>query len=216
MSYHVRRMKEFDIVQVSEIDREAFPTQYPPPNFKKDLNKGVIRYLVAFEENGAVLNDVETKEKDTGMDPPGFLSRIKGIFEKENHPSRGAITGINNDILGYAAMWLMVDEAHLTSIAVKETHRRRGIGELLLNSIIDLAFELNAQIVTLEVRESNLAAQGLYQKYGFAKVGIRRGYYSDDGEDAIIMTADDIFSASYQDMLQGLRQKSGFEADLKE
>ncbi|MFC1925787.1 ribosomal protein S18-alanine N-acetyltransferase, partial [Chloroflexota bacterium] len=115
----------------------------------------------------------------------------------------------NHNILGYASMWLMVDEAHLTSIAVRETHRRRGVGELLLISIIDLAMHLKAQIVTLEVRSSNLAAQALYEKYGFIEVGLRRGYYSDDGEDAVIMTAENIASAFYQARLEDLRHRCG-------
>ena len=65
MSYNVRPMQDFDITQVSEIDREAFPTQYPPPNFKKDLNKGVIRYLVAFDENGAPGNQTVAGKMET-------------------------------------------------------------------------------------------------------------------------------------------------------
>lgn len=216
MSYRIRPMQEFDIYQVSEIDREAFPTQYPPPNFKKDLNKGVIRYLVAFEENSSQGIQTESGETESGTNFPGLISRIRGMFDKENRLDRRVVTSTNHNILGYAAMWLMVDEAHLTSIAVKGTYRRRGIGETLLNSIIDLALKLNAQIVTLEVRESNVAAQGLYRKYGFARMGIRRGYYSDDGEDAIIMTAEDIFSPSYQDMLRELKQKNGFDAEVEE
>lgn len=215
MSYRVRLMQDIDILQVSEIDREAFPTQYPPPNFKKDLNKGVIRYMVAFEENSDPDQQTETWEIETEKPPTGLLSRIRSIFDKGDCREGEAISGKNHAILGYAAMWLMVDEAHLTSIAVRETHRRRGIGELLLNSVIDLALQLNAQIVTLEVRESNFAAQALYEKYGFDKVGIRRGYYSDDGEDAVIMTAGEILSPSYQTMLREARQKNGFEAEIE-
>jgi ribosomal-protein-alanine N-acetyltransferase len=113
----------------------------------------------------------------------------------------------NQNIIGYAAMWLMVDEAHLISIAVRETYRCRGIGELLLNSIIDLAMQLRSQVITLEVRASNQAAQALYEKYGFIKVGVRRGYYSNDREDALIMTTENIISASYQARLRELRQK---------
>lgn len=213
MNYHVRPMQEFDIVQVSEIDREAFPTQYPPPNFKKDLNNGVIRYLVACNENAASHEIAEMGEAENEANSTGLLSRIWGLFDKGNPSEQGVTAGLNHNVLGYAAMWLMVDEAHLTSIAVRESHRRRGIGEMLLTSIIDLALELNAQIVTLEVRESNMAAQALYQKYGFIKVGVRRGYYSDDGENAVIMTAEEILSASYQAMLQELKQKNTIKYD---
>lgn len=206
MDYTVRLMHVCDIPQVKEIDREAFPTQWPPTNFSKDLNNGVIRYLVAYEGNGDTCLQAGTEVLEAEVNSSGLLSRIRSIFDKESSSDqRGEIRNGHN-ILGYAAMWLMVDEAHITSIAVRETHRRRGIGELLLTSIIDLATELEAQIVTLEVRTSNLSAQALYEKYGFSRVGLRRGYYSDDGEDALIMTAEDITSASYQARLKELRQ----------
>lgn len=94
------------------------------------------------------------------------------------------------DVVGYAGLWFIVDEAHLTSIAVRDEHRRRGIGERLLRASLELALERQATMMTLEVRASNQAAQALYQKYGFRKVGLRRGYYSDNHEDAWLMTVD--------------------------
>jgi ribosomal-protein-alanine N-acetyltransferase len=94
----------------------------------------------------------------------------------------------DNDVLGYAGLWFIVDEAHLTSIAVREEQRRRGIGERLLKACLELALERQATMMTLEVRASNRAAQALYEKYGFKTVGVRRGYYSDNHEDAYLMT----------------------------
>jgi ribosomal-protein-alanine N-acetyltransferase len=101
---------------------------------------------------------------------------------------------------------MMADEAHIVNIAVMHSYRRQGIGELLLIHLIDLAMEKNVSIITLEVRASNTIAQSLYLKYGFAIKGVRRGYYSDDKEDAVIMTAEDIKSALFQTNLNKLRK----------
>jgi ribosomal-protein-alanine N-acetyltransferase len=94
-------------------------------------------------------------------------------------------------------MWLMVDEAHITTFAVDSAWRRQGIGERLLLAFLDIAIErraheatLGAHEATLEVRLSNLAARRLYEKYGFRPVGLRPNYYSDDREDALIMTTE--------------------------
>ena len=100
----------------------------------------------------------------------------------------------------------MVDEAHIVAIAVREAYRRNGIGELLLAESIELALENHQENVTLEVRRSNLAAQALYEKYRFLKVGVRRRYYSDNHEDAVIMSTPPIHSATYLDRLVYLRK----------
>jgi ribosomal-protein-alanine N-acetyltransferase len=109
-------------------------------------------------------------------------------------------------IVGLAGFWIMAGEAHITSIAVRLAYQRRGIGEQLFIFLIDLAQKLNARILTLEVRASNVAAQNLYSKYGFAGVGLRRGYYSDNREDAILMSTEEITSASFQARFQKLKQ----------
>jgi len=200
-------MQAMDIAQVTEVDREAFPTQWPPPSFKKDLNNSIIRYLVAFEEGNNPNYQTKVSEPKSGSGLQRLLSKIRSLFDRKYSSNERILTQPFQAICGYASMWLMVDEAHLTSIAVRETHRRQGIGELLLIFIIDLSLQVNAQVVTLEVRESNLAAQALYKKYGFANVGVRRGYYSEDGEDAVIMTTERIASASYQARFRELKQE---------
>jgi ribosomal-protein-alanine N-acetyltransferase len=106
----------------------------------------------------------------------------------------------------------MAGEAHVTSIAVREKYRRRRIGELLLVAVIDLAGELKADVVTLEVRASNHPAQNLYAKYGFNRMGERRAYYLDRGpsgdsrEDAVIMTTDNISSDAFQERFRKLKE----------
>jgi ribosomal-protein-alanine N-acetyltransferase len=96
----------------------------------------------------------------------------------------------DNTIIGYAGMWAILDEAHITNIAVVEQYRGRKLGERLLRELVVLALSHNMKRMTLEVRTTNYTAQGLYEKFGFRAEGLRRGYYSDNGEDAIIMWAE--------------------------
>jgi ribosomal-protein-alanine N-acetyltransferase len=115
------------------------------------------------------------------------------------------VARIDERIVAYGGMWLMVDEAHITTFAVHPAWRRQGIGERLLVAFLDLAAERHAREATLEVRLSNLAARRLYEKYGFRPVGLRPRYYSDDGEDALIMTTEPIAEARFQERLARLR-----------
>jgi len=89
---------------------------------------------------------------------------------------------------------------------VHRQYQGKGLGELLLIASIDLAAELKASFMTLEVRASNLVAQSLYSKYGFIQMGVRRGYYLDNREDAIIMSTDSISSESFQAQVRELRE----------
>jgi ribosomal-protein-alanine N-acetyltransferase len=152
----LRPMQEEDVPQVTEIDREAFPTMWPPANYQREMKNGLAHYIVA-------VDDEEEKTR--------------------------------KHIIGFAGLWMLAGEAHITNIAVRQKHRRRGTGEALLIGIIELATELEAHLITLEVRASNGDAQKLYAKYGFVKVGRRRGYYTDNGEDAVLMTIEDVKSA---------------------
>ena len=106
---------------------------------------------------------------------------------------------------GPGGLWLSVDEGHVTAIAVAPEYRGRGIGELVLNGLVDQAISLNADMLTLEVRVSNLVAQQLYLKYGFRPAGTRPRYYTDNSEDALIMWTESIHSTVYQDRLYKLR-----------
>jgi ribosomal-protein-alanine N-acetyltransferase len=108
-------------------------------------------------------------------------------------------------IVGYAGLWLSLDEAHITTFAVLPEYRRRKIGERMLLSIFERAERLGAEWLTLEVRASNLPAQRLYEKYGFRPAGIRRRYYSDNNEDAIIMWTERLRDKSVRDRVEKLR-----------
>jgi [ribosomal protein S18]-alanine N-acetyltransferase len=113
------------------------------------------------------------------------------------------VARLDGEIVAYGGMWLMVDEAHITTFAVLPEWRRRGIGARLMLALMHLARQLNARIVTLEVRLSNRPARALYGRFGFRPVGIRPRYYSDNNEDALIMTTAPI---STPEMTQRLAQ----------
>jgi ribosomal-protein-alanine N-acetyltransferase len=104
-------------------------------------------------------------------------------------------------IVGYAGFWLIAGEIHISTIAVAPEERGRGRGEWLLLNLLLLACELEPLLVTLEVRRSNTAAQNLYRKYRFEEVGVRRRYYRDTGEDALLMTVDFAAAPDYCDWL---------------
>lgn len=90
-------------------------------------------------------------------------------------------------VIGYCGMWLIVDEAHITNIAILPEYRGKKLGDALLKKVMEMALEMGAISVTLEVRVSNTVAQNLYRKYGFKNGGIRKGYYTDNQEDALVM-----------------------------
>jgi ribosomal-protein-alanine N-acetyltransferase len=113
--------------------------------------------------------------------------------------------GPNAVILGFAGIWLLSGEAHIVNLAVREAHRREGWGELLLIGLIQQAQGLRASMITLEVRASNVTAQQLYVKYNLAERGRRRGYYTDNREDALIMTLDDPTSPTYEAFFRTMR-----------
>lgn len=109
------------------------------------------------------------------------------------------------EVVGYAGFWLIADEVHISTIAVAPSERGRGRGEWLLVNLLLMACDLNPLLVTLEVRRSNLVAQALYAKYRFQEVGVRRRYYRDNGEDALLMTVD---LATRTDYCVWLREKA--------
>jgi len=197
-------MRREDILQVTEIDREAFPTLWPPANYQHELNNRLAHYIVACDEE----RRVEKPDVKAAPDNPrsGLAARVRRLFNYDRFLGSEPSPPAREYIAGFAGFWIMADEAHITNIAVRQKHRRQGIGELLLIGVIDLASKLDARMITLEVRVSNTAAQSLYRKYGFTQVGIRRGYYTDDREDGVLMSTEDITSASFQARLQQLKQ----------
>ncbi|HEU5288148.1 MAG TPA: ribosomal protein S18-alanine N-acetyltransferase [Candidatus Limnocylindria bacterium] len=123
----------------------------------------------------------------------------------QNKNAHYIIAKEGDHVVGYAGLWLSLDEAHITTFAVLPAYRRRRIGERMLLAIFERAGKLGAEWLTLEVRASNLPAQRLYEKYGFRPAGIRRRYYSDNNEDAIIMWTDRLRDRAVRDRIAKLR-----------
>ncbi len=112
-----------------------------------------------------------------------------------------------NKLIGYCGYWLILDEAHITTLAVDGTYRGNGLGELLLIKMLDRMSSQSVKWATLEVRVSNVSAQSLYYKYHFRSMGTRPHYYQDTQEDALIMTTDNIQDKAFRQMLGDHKRK---------
>lgn len=131
------------------------------------------------------IDDVHRIEADSFTTPWS-----RGAFEDElteNKCARYLVAESAGEIVAYAGAWMVLDECHITNIAVRRDKRGKGYGRLITQSLIQYATNIGASFVTLEVRRSNLTAQSLYRSLGFLQVGCRRRYYEDNGEDAILM-----------------------------
>ena len=104
----------------------------------------------------------------------------------------------NNKTVGYMGVWKIFDEAHVTNLAVHPDYQGKGIAHLLILSSLDCCYKEKIKFVTLEVRKSNERAKKLYESFGFKSLGLRKKYYQDNGEDAIIMWTENIFSDKYK------------------
>lgn len=118
-----------------------------------------------------------------------------------------------HETVAYGGLWLMFDEAHITTFAVLPDWRRRGIGGRLMLGLMDVALILKARVMTLEVRLSNKPARELYGRFGFKPVGVRPRYYSDNGEDALIMTTEMLSSAPMTQRIAEMRERYGERAE---
>ena len=127
-------------------------------------------------------------------------------YTELNNPSATYLVGRSGEkVEGFAGMWVVMDEAHLTTLAVDPLFRNKRVGEKLLNELMAAAVNIGARRATLEVRESNGPARRLYAKYGFRDAAIRRNYYTDNQENAIVMWADDLRDPKYALKLYDMR-----------
>ncbi len=195
-----------DIAQVMEVEQQSFPTIWPPTAFKREIQQNRRgRYLVAVRRREGASQGEE--EPPLIRSQPGGLGRLVGglrhILDGEETPPEER----NELVVGFVGVWLQIEEAHIVTLAVRDDYRRRGVGELLLITIIETARLAGQEVVTLECRVSNAAALRLYEKYGFRRVGIRSRYYSDDQEDAYALSVGDIGTASFERRFERLRNE---------
>ena len=140
----------------------------------------------------ADVDDVQEIEKGCFSVPWSKQAFITEVTE--NKCARYLVLCKENRVIAYAGMWLIIDEAHVTNIAVHAAHRGQGYGFLVTDALLSHAASLGMVYMTLEVRRSNQVAQSLYHKLGFVDVGYRKRYYEDNQEDALIMVHDHIQS----------------------
>ncbi len=129
-------------------------------------------------------------------------------FFQELHDNKLAhyyVARAGNRVVGYGGIWVILEDSHVTTIAVAPEFRGRKYGEKILLHLLDQAIERGASWMTLEVRESNNVAQALYRKYGFTTVSTRKAYYSDNNENALVMWAGNLKSEIYKNRLRALR-----------
>jgi ribosomal-protein-alanine N-acetyltransferase len=201
--FRVEPMRVEHIPVVSAIERRCFAQPWPQNAYRREIqtNKMAHYFVVRVLEKDGVPPVVEASRPAAPSDSNlfGRLSRmLRGPLEPTPSP---ALEAELRSIVGYAGLWLMTDEAHITTIAIDPDFQGNGLGELLLVALIDRAKTIGARWLTLEVRVSNEVAQKLYEKYTFKEMGVRRRYYSDNNEDALVMWTDPIDSDVFQEML---------------
>ena len=205
MEAAVRRMRADDIPQVVAIEQEAFSPGWIGTPFRRDLNSRYCRFLVAYLElptpQDAAADDAAAP--DAAPDDSMWARMVSGVKSVLGLPPPGA----PDELAGYVSIWFQAGQAHITEIAVREALRGQGIGELLLIGTLRTAYRQGMDEVTLEARVSNFIAQRLYEKYGFHAAGIRKNYYADNKEDAVIMTTDPIHTAAYRRKFYDLEQR---------
>ena len=181
--YRVEPMRWDDVSQVMAIERQSFTLPWSDYTYRHEIleNRNAY-YFVARRLHDRVVSK-----------PASWWGRL---FKRE----------VRAPIVGYGGFWIVIDEAHISTIASDEKWRGHGIGELMLLAMIERSIELGAHEVTLEVRVSNTIAQNLYRKYGFEVVGRRPGYYRDNNEDADLMTVTGVHTTEYQARLKALRE----------
>lgn len=198
MYYFVEPLSEEDIPAVQEIERRSFTTPWSLSTYRQEIRNQSSRYLVARAS--------PTLPPPREPRPPAPRNLLDEFVRWAlRRPPPDPVPAPTYPLVGYGGVWLSVDEGHITTIATAPEHRGRSVGELLLISLIDQALDLGAERITLEVRVSNTVAQQLYLKYGFEPVGRRPRYYTDNGEDAMLMTTPLIHEAAYQEQLKRLR-----------
>ncbi len=173
---------------VMAIERESFSMPWPEHAYRHELTQSEVAHYYVLCPRAP-------------RGPSGSVSR----WQRFIHTVRPRPAAGEEPVWGYGGFWMMVDEAHISTIAIRTSLRRRGLGEFLLLGLIDRAHGVGARRVSLEVRVGNLPAQSLYTKYGFEQVGRRKGYYPDNGEDALIMTTPELDAAGYGRLLDARR-----------
>ncbi len=191
MALILRYMRLTDIQQVVAIDKVSFNPAWSPRSYAYEIAESNYSHMVVLESidenpaNASPPRHTPNGAMNSVTNP--FKRFIKSLAPRSNVQRRG--TG-ESTIVGYGGLWNIVDEAHISTIAIRPDARGRGWGELLLVGMIRKSIVLKAAYIVLEVRVSNVTAQNLYHKYQFTQWGIKPRYYHNNGEDAFDMRCD--------------------------
>lgn len=189
-----------DVDEVSLVERKCFTNPWPVAAYRRELRDARQNYYI-------VLRD------DPEAEPNGQIPVQFGSIPRR--PGRFAFWPLGRrdtqkkapPIIGFAGMWHVLDEAHVTTIGVDPAFQGNGLGELLFLTLVDEAIQRKATWLTLEVRVSNYGAQQLYRKYGFSIQGKRVRYYTDNNEDAYIMWSESFRNPEYLARIEQLRRR---------
>lgn len=198
--YVIERMTMADVPRVIEIEKLSYPATWPASAYRKELQENRWAHYVVLRDK-TLMRPLEAVNAEPERPRRPFPLSLFAA-----RPETPVVLPTQSSIIGFAGLWLMVDEAHITTIAVHPDYRGKHLGEFLLSNMIDIAYRIEARWVTLEVRVTNHVAQNLYRKYGFREAGMRPRYYSDNQEDALIMWTEELASASYKERFQQLKQ----------
>jgi ribosomal-protein-alanine acetyltransferase len=185
----IRSMTTADLREVRRIERAAYGTNLPGTPFERELQNGLAQYIVA------------VRRRSGPAAPPraptlGDAIRRLLRFGAPEEP-----------VLGFLGLWYTVDQLHIVTIAVAPDRQHQGIAQRLLLEAYRLAIEAEMKSIALEVRPSNARARRLYQWFGFEQMGTLRAYYSDNGEDAVIMLTPDLATPDYLERIRYLRDQ---------
>ena len=198
----LRPMTADDVTAVRRIERSAYGSQWPATSFEAELRNQLASYLVAVEELVS-----EEPGITPGIDAPAPLvpPQRRGIAAWARRMLRRMPASDASRIVGFAGAWFMIDQLHITTIAVAPREQHRGIATRLLLDCVTMGQDAELPTVVLEVRPTNERARELYARFGFREIGRRVAYYKDNGEDAIIMQTDDLASEDMRARLDALR-----------
>jgi [ribosomal protein S18]-alanine N-acetyltransferase len=176
-------MRESDVSTVQEIERDIFSTPWPRNAYYRELASRSSAHYVVLRQ-------------ESMTDAPPFKA-----------------PDFDRSVVGYGGMWRMYDEAHVTTIGVRLDLQHRGYGRILFAGLVQAAYDMGAKWITLEVRTSNENAMRMYETFGFKVIGRRKGYYTDNGEDAIVMWSDSILSPRFRKAYETNLER--IEADVR-
>jgi [ribosomal protein S18]-alanine N-acetyltransferase len=177
-------MREADVNTVQEIEREIFATPWPRNAYYRELASRASAHYVVLRQEGLIERPAQYRGAD--FDP---------------------------SIIGYGGMWRMYDEAHVTTIGVRHDLQHHGHGRIIFAGLVQAAYDMGAKWVTLEVRTTNENAMKMYETFGFKVIGRRKGYYTDNGEDAIVMWSDSIHAPRFRRAYEANLER--IEADVR-